>query len=307
MISSHPNITILVDNVAPIGLQTAHGLALWIEHDGRHILFDTGPDDVVLTNAQVLGIDLAASDHLVLSHGHSDHSGGIAHILRQARKLSVHCHPGAVHPRYAIREGIPKPLRMPQDAMIGLDRLPHDRMHWLQRPVQLTEHIGLTGHIPRATTFEPSGGPFYLDPDGRRPDPIDDEIALWIRTAFGLVVCVGCAHAGLINTLEYVQRINQGRRISAIIGGLHLRGADDHQLLQTVAALQRFRPDLVIPCHCTGKRAIDLMHHNLGDRVRIGYAGMCCLERWPGPQGSRQRHAPFSGEHQAGRVALETR
>jgi metal-dependent hydrolase (beta-lactamase superfamily II) len=80
---SHPvNITIVVDNQAGPGLATEHGLALHIESAGRHILFDTGQGRALTTNARPLGIALEQVDTQVLSHGHYDHTGGLAGVLR---------------------------------------------------------------------------------------------------------------------------------------------------------------------------------------------------------------------------------
>jgi 7,8-dihydropterin-6-yl-methyl-4-(beta-D-ribofuranosyl)aminobenzene 5'-phosphate synthase len=287
MIPSVTTITILVDNHAGDGLVPVHGFALWITFGNRHILFDTGPGEELLINAQALGIDLAVTDTIALSHGHYDHSGGLEHALRLARSANVYCHPGAVQPRYAVRNGLPKPLRMGREDMAALDRVNEERVHWVQQPVWLSDDIGLTGPIPRRAPFEDPGGPFFLDPAGHRPDPIDDDQALWIHTRQGIVVCVGCAHAGLINTLDYVRFLNQGQSIRAVIGGFHLVGASDERLAQTLTALHRFDPALIVPCHCTGEKAVRALQQAFGDRVHPGWAGMRCLDFLVGSQEKR--------------------
>ena len=214
-------ITILVDNQAGPGLTTEHGFSLWIETDGRRILFDTGQGPALPMNARTLGVDLQQTDMLVLSHGHYDHTGGIPHVLQVAPNAHVYCHPGVVQPRYSLRNGSPKPAHMPSESMAALDRLPEKNLHWTSEAVRLSENIGLTGPIPRQTTFEDTGGAFFLDPEARHADPIEDDLALWIKTDQGLVVCVGCCHAGIINTLTHVRRLSGVARIRAVIGGLH--------------------------------------------------------------------------------------
>ena len=102
---------------------------------------------------------------------------------------------------------------------------------------------------------------------------IDDDLALWIRTNQGLVVCLGCCHAGLVNTLHHVRTISGTDRIRAIIGGLHLLNADDRRIEQTVDALRSFSPRAIIPCHCTGDNALALLLNALGERVVPGSAG----------------------------------
>ena len=277
MTSRQTKITILVDNEAGAGLKAEHGFALWLETGNKRILFDTGQGCTLMENARILGINPATADYLVLSHGHYDHTGGLAALHHQATQFDLYCHPGAVNPRYSIRNRIPKPLHMPREAMAALDRFPQERLHWVQQPVVLSKTVGLTGPITRDTIFEDTGGPFYLDQEGHRPDLIDDELALWVRTDNGLIVCVGCAHAGLINTLQQVQRLNDNMRIRAVIGGFHLLNADRRRLEQTILALRQLAPDVIIPCHCTGEDAVSTLRDAFGKRCQPGMAGMIRL------------------------------
>ena len=267
-------ITILVDNQAGAGLVAEHGLALWIETEGLRILFDAGQGVALEPNARSLGADLSRTDILALSHGHYDHAGGIHQVLRQARNAHVYCHPGVVQPRFSIRDGTPKSIQAPRESLAAIAKLPERRIRWTAQATALTDRIGVTGYIPRQTSFEDAGGPFYLDPEGQRADPIEDDQALWIRTEAGIIVCVGCAHAGLANSLDYVQRLNQGLKISAVIGGFHLVNASRERLERTAAALQGLELELAVPCHCTGEHAVSSLRDALGGRVTPGAAGM---------------------------------
>ena len=267
------SLQILMDNRAEDGLEKEHGLSMWIEVEGRRILFDTGAGSKFQSNARKLGIDVYTADHLILSHGHYDHTGGVGSFLQHSRQSHVYCHPGAIHPRYAVRNGSGTSIQMPHESLAALDKLSAERLHWVQGPLHLDEHIGLTGHIPRKTSFESPGGPFYFDPAGQRPDPIDDDMALWIRTRKGLVVVTGCCHAGVINTLDYVFRLNNGMKICALIGGFHLMGARPLRLDLTMQALSAFGIDLLVPCHCTGQAAVEILKKTFEMRVSPGAAG----------------------------------
>jgi len=267
-------ITILVDNKAGEGLASEHGLSLWIETEGKRILFDTGQGPALESNARALGIDVAETDILVLSHGHYDHAGGIAYVIARAQDVDVYCHPGVVQPRYAIRDGKARSIGIPRGAGAALEQLPLERLHWVQEPLMLTERIGLTGPVPRLTSYEDTGGPFYLNPDGARPDLIEDDLALWIQTDQGLVVCMGCAHAGLINTLHRIRDVTQGARVRAVIGGFHLLSAGHKRLTQSILALRLLAPDMLVPCHCTGESAVASLCDALGERVSTGASGM---------------------------------
>jgi 7,8-dihydropterin-6-yl-methyl-4-(beta-D-ribofuranosyl)aminobenzene 5'-phosphate synthase len=169
---------------------------------------------------------------------------------------------------------MPKPIQIPLASMAAIDRLPAEHLHWIQQPMLLSDKIGITGPIPRETSFEDTGGPFYLDPQGKRADLIEDDLALWIRTGDGVIVCVGCSHAGLVNTLNHVRRLNHGLRVRAVIGGFHLLNAGRERLEQTITALRLFEPDMVVPCHCTGELAVAVLRNALGERVSPGAAGM---------------------------------
>jgi 7,8-dihydropterin-6-yl-methyl-4-(beta-D-ribofuranosyl)aminobenzene 5'-phosphate synthase len=137
----------------------------------------------------------------------------------------------------------------------------------------LTKNTNVTGPIPRETEFEDTGGAFFLDPEGTRPDPIEDDIALWIRTGEGIVLCVGCSHAGLVNTLHHVQRLADGQSIRAVIGGFHLLHAGRDRLERTLASLRPSKIDMLVPCHCTGARAVEALQGAFGKRVSPGAAG----------------------------------
>jgi 7,8-dihydropterin-6-yl-methyl-4-(beta-D-ribofuranosyl)aminobenzene 5'-phosphate synthase len=273
--SSEPlRITILVDNHAAPGLMVEHGLSLWIEVGGRPLLFDTGQGTALAPNAGSLGVNLSRTERLVLSHGHYDHTGGIAQVLTFAARVEVYAHAGVVQPRYSVRDGQPRLISMPHESMAALDRMPSERLHWVAQPMRLNETIGITGPIARETDFEDTGGPFYLDPEARREDPIDDDLAVWFRTANGLVVCAGCCHAGLINTLNQIRRLDPGQPIVAVIGGFHLVGASEARLAKTVEALHAIAPQRIMPCHCTGDAATAYLRNALGEMVQPAAAGM---------------------------------
>jgi 7,8-dihydropterin-6-yl-methyl-4-(beta-D-ribofuranosyl)aminobenzene 5'-phosphate synthase len=276
-------VTVLVDNdaseaaetprAAQPTLATEHGLALWIESDDKHILFDTGQGPSLRHNAPALGIDLVQTDFLILSHGHYDHTGGLEYALGLAAHAQLYAHPATSETRYSVRDGKARSIGIPRRPRKVLRRLPAERVHWVLGPTKLTEHVGLTGPIPRITAFEDTGGPFYLDKAGWRPDPIEDDMALWVNTDEGLVVCLGCAHSGVANTLRYIRELSHGAKVRAVIGGLHLLSASTERTERTVEALRQLDIPRIAPCHCTGKDASRALAKALGRRVSPCVAG----------------------------------
>lgn len=271
---SSVRLVVLVDNTRQSPCLDEHGFALWIDIGDRRLLLDTGQGAALAANVHPMGLDPAQLDDVVLSHGHYDHTGGVPWVLAHAASCRVWCHPAAVEPRYSIRGGEVRDISMPTLTRRALGNLSASRLRWSAGPVNLTPGVGLTGSIPRRTDFEDSGGPFFLDAHGRRPDLIEDDQAVWIDTDKGVVVCVGCCHAGLINTLLYVGELSGGKPIRAVVGGLHLGAASPERLDRTVRLLREMALEIVVPCHCTGEDAVAWLRSGLDCTVEQGYAGM---------------------------------
>jgi 7,8-dihydropterin-6-yl-methyl-4-(beta-D-ribofuranosyl)aminobenzene 5'-phosphate synthase len=271
MPATEANLTILVDNRAAPPLAAEHGFALWIEAAGRRILFDTGQGGALPANAMRLGIDVSRTDTLILSHGHYDHGGGIPDVLARNPEIAVFAHPNCLRRRYVVSPKETREVGLPGEAVAALMR--HHPVTWLETPALLEPDVGLTGPIARVTAFEDTGGPFFLDRYGQRADALDDDLALWIRTDRGLVVCVGCAHAGVINTVRQAQAQSGVRELLAVVGGFHLGSAGAARLEATIAALRELNPQRLVPCHCTGRAATAALRAALGDRVVPGAAG----------------------------------
>lgn len=267
-------ITIVVDNRADQGLLYEHGFSAWIEIAGRRLLFDTGQGSVFASNLEKLGIDLGTADTVVLSHGHYDHTGGVPLAIAHAPTAAIYAHPAVTGPRYAIRDGVVKSIAIPEAARRALERHRFG-IRWVTRPMDLalTVGAGITGPIPRLTDYEDTGGPFFIDKDSAHPDPITDDLSLWIRTNRGLVVVVGCCHAGLVNTLRRALELSGESRLHAVLGGFHLTEASERRLTRTMTELRELGPDLIVPCHCTGDVAVERFRQTFGERVAIGSAG----------------------------------
>ncbi len=246
-------ITILCDNmVGPLaGTLGEHGFAALVEGEGESILFDTGQGGTLLHNAQRMNRDLHRVTAVVLSHGHFDHTGGLWPLLQAAGGKDVHAHPGVFARRYRVKDtGEHISIGMPYDEefLRGLGA----RFRLATDFRSLAPELFLTGEVPRRHTFEVGDTGLFCDTAGCTADTFPDDQSLVVRTARGLVVLLGCCHAGLINTIDHARQMTGEERIYAVIGGTHLGFSQAVQLDETVRALRSLKVKKILASHCTG-------------------------------------------------------
>ena len=246
----------------------------------RHsVLFDAGPEEYAFErNCTRLGIDLGVVESIVLSHGHWDHAGGMLKALDLIRarnggwRIPYYAHPGMFRSRGR---------RMPDGRMLRSQDVPGvEALTAHSAAVVITDlpqvfldgMFYVSGEIPRLTPFE-EGFPGHCrrTEDGRdwEPDPfIMDERFLAVNVAGkGLVVLTACSHAGVVNVLKHARGCFPDTALFAVTGGLHLAGANERIIPQTVEGLREFNLSVIAAGHCTGWRALTALANAFGDTV----------------------------------------
>ena len=268
-------ITTLSENTAGRGnLLAEWGLSILVETGNTSVLLDTGSSVSAAHNADILGIDLSKIDRIVLSHGHYDHTGGLRQVLQKMRReVKIIAHPDIWQAKYARRKDEP-------DRYIGI---PFQRneleslgatFNLTAEKVKIDDSIMTTGEIPMETIFEQVDADlFFKDDSGWQPDKIMDDQALIVNTESGLVVILGCAHRGIVNTLYHAKHLTGKEMIYMVVGGSHLINASEERLWQTIAALRELDVKRLGLCHCTDLPAASVLAQEFGESFFFNKAG----------------------------------
>jgi len=249
-------------------LKAQHGLCIYAETTVKDKIFtfliDTGPSlDALRRNSEALKADLSKIKGVFLTHGHYDHTGGLIEVLKHIDKnVPIVAHPLIFEPKFSFKPVltyIGVPFTMMEVKNRGASLL-------LSRsPVQLMEDVSTTGEIERVTSYEKIEGLWTVSRERFIPDILlDDQSLIFKIEGKGLVIISGCAHSGIVNTVIYSRKLMKVEKIHAIIGGFHLKNADEERIQRTINDLAAFNPEVICPCHCTGNKAIAMFKDAFG-------------------------------------------
>ena len=243
------------------------------------LLFDFGfSENGAAQNAATLGLDMTEVEAVALSHGHSDHTGGMNKMAALIGRTNIPfvAHPAAFQtPRY---------LKFSEEFKIYFPKLTRDMVRQAglsliesEKPyLMLDDNILFLGGIPHTTDFE-KGWPLpHCHKDGKEIwDSIEDDTSVDMNLKDkGLIILSGCAHAGIINTIKYAIEVTGIDKVHAVMGGFHLSGPLFEPIInRTTEELQKFNPAYVIPTHCTGRKAIMEMEKKMPQQFILNMAG----------------------------------
>lgn len=261
-----PKLTVLCDDtVADRECIAEHGSSILLElENGRRWLMDTGTTDVFQMNARQLGVSLDDLAGIVISHGHDDHTGGLAFCSRIKGAPPVYGNPYIWQKQYEVRKGHPvRNLGMPCMAR----RYASPLFRPLDRTTKLDEDLYFFTDIPRDPGSHAPVENKFFNEDGTGPCPIRDDSTLAVRTPRGLIALFGCAHAGYVNILKAVFREFPEDRLLAVVGGLHLGSAGEEVLAEAISYTNSVKADgfTFHGGHCTGEKTLARFRKAFGD------------------------------------------
>ena len=264
-------------------LYAQHGLSYHIEtviNERSHpLLFDFGPNfEGVSRNMDVLKIEFEMLEALGLSHGHMDHWGGLVELLKshkdRIRKgIPLYIGEETFSERFGKRpDGVRKAPALKKEDIEGLGFV---KVIEIKGPTPIAPGAYLTGRIERVTDYEKRPPWAFIKREEKlEQDNFIGEQALILNLkGKGLVVLSGCAHAGIVNTVNHAKKITRTEKVHAIMGGFHLTGAKEELIQRTVADIKAMAPDYIIPMHCTGFEAIMAFAREMPDQFILNTAG----------------------------------
>lgn len=246
-----------------------HGLSVYLETEKHKLLLDTGQTDALLKNADVLGVELAAVDTVILSHGHYDHAGGILPLCERTQTAVIYLQRAATEPHFN------------GERYIGIDpavaNLPNVRL--LDGDTKLDDELFLFSGVTGRRCFPPGNRTLTRLENGRQtPDDFVHEQYLVLTQNGKRILLSGCAHNGILNILDRF-RVLFGGEPDVVISGFHMMKrsgphteAEKETILQTARALKETNT-VFFSGHCTGETAFALMQTVLGDRLRALHTG----------------------------------
>ena len=259
--------TILCENCvfSGPGALAEHGWSVFLETEHGNYLFDTGGGKTIINNARQFGKNLSEIKGIILSHHHYDHTGGLLSVLEHANKVKVYTHPKLFKNSYSVRNGVERYIGIPYRREL----LENKGAEFIFNTdfTEIAPGIMLTGEVPRKTSFEKGDPNLKIKcENGYLQDTVIDDQALILNTSKGLVIILGCSHAGIINTINYAIEKTGQRYIHTIFGGTHLGLVDKETEVKSLAALKEFEIGRIGTSHCTGPAASFRVFREFGER-----------------------------------------
>lgn len=251
--------TVLVDNRTnnPSLTMTEHGLSILLETEKLSILLDTGASDLLIRNAEQLGKDLSRVDYVFISHGHSDHAGGLKHFMEINKKAKVIVSPDAISGKFFSKRGNLHSITT-EWPEIG-----DDRIILIDQTCEIAKGLHVIAHIPQIHPMPKGNQNLYVqDAHGEYiHDDFRHELALYIE---GLLF-TGCAHSGLENILDACPW-----PVHTVVGGFHL--LDGQETEEEINALgQRLKAmypkTQFYTSHCTGDAVFTILQDVMGEKL----------------------------------------
>lgn len=260
-------LKILMENTAfQTDVKAEHGFSLFIENNKDKILFDLGQTDALLHNAKLFEIELEEIEHVVLSHGHYDHTGATEAFLKANKKAKFYVKRGFDCNRFSAERyvGVPRTCQIPQERVIYIDK-----------PTEISEGIYVMPDIDIHDSQDTHFNKFKIkEAFETHDDTFHDELYLAITKDEKLSIISGCAHRGISNIIETASKFFK-LPLNLILGGFHIKNESVKKIDHLANRLNSFGIEQMCPCHCTGIESYVLLKSACpAIKMQYGHVGL---------------------------------
>lgn len=273
------NVYVLIENTTDSALASEHGLSLFIEYDGKKILLDAGATSTFMDNAIKMNVDIANADFCVLSHGHYDHSGGLAEYFCRYPNKKVYAMESAVDEYYSGSGGCIHEIGIPKTVYPAHKK----KFVFVTKVTEISKGIYVVPHSTEGLGEIGQRAKLYKKMDGEYiPDDFSHEMSLVIDTKKGLIVFNSCSHSGIVNILKEVKTYFGDKKIYAFFGGLHMKGKDgdkeicifsDDEISEMTKHVKSIGLNKLYTGHCTGIVGYKIIKQYMGNSAEYICAG----------------------------------
>ena len=259
-------ITTLVENcVKGRGLMAEHGLSMLIEREGNLVLFDTGASSLFIDNAKYLGKEIEDIDFLILSHGHSDHTGGLKAFLNLNSKAKVVCKSSILVPKYRGNR---------ENGIVDVNDIDISRFIFIDNLTEIINGIFILPNIEIKNKYDTHFSNFELMTEqGRINDLFDDELAIVVINENKMSILSACSHRGITNIISSARRYFPTHKFNYLVGGFHLVDSSPKDALFISEFFKNDMPEKIGICHCTGIESYSIFKNEFNDRVFYNFCG----------------------------------
>lgn len=271
------------DGEIKVSIGAEHGFSSLVKttigEKSNTLLFDFGfSEGGAAYNAANLNADMTQVEATVLSHGHSDHFGGINKLSAMIGKKNIPLivHPGVFkNPRY-VKFSEEFKIYFPRFTKEMAEKAGLTVMETKDSKLLLDDKFLFLGEVPKRSDFEKGMILAHcVENDVEKWDAIEDDTSLVMNLGDkGLVILSGCAHSGIVNTVAYARDVTGIDKVHVIMGGFHLSGPMFEPIIErTTQELQKFNPNYIIPTHCTGRKAVAFMETTFKEKFILNMSG----------------------------------
>ncbi|MCL2436461.1 MAG: MBL fold metallo-hydrolase [Clostridiales bacterium] len=265
-------ITVLVENTTKdAALQSKHGLSIYIETAKHKVLFDLGPDDAALNNAQKLGIDLSEVDTVVISHGHKDHGGALSGFLKVNDKAKIYVQRQAFEPHYIKKWFFKIPLSLDESLV------DEDRFVLIDETMRIDDELFLFSDVKENFDTKSNRVLLKKTSSGYVRDDFAHEQSLIVAAEGKVALFSGCSHKGIANILRTAKKHTP--TIDVVFGGFHLynpanKTVEPPEVIDRLIDALSVHDTVFYTGHCTGNEAFERMRDRMGEKIQALSTGM---------------------------------